>query len=443
MTALVFKTPGTIDVRAFTTMGVNAKPCTDCPIGYFGTGLKYAVAVLTRVGATVLVSSDEDTYAFETRPMDFRGAEFEQIVMKRRKWTGGPGWRWKRAQRLPYTTQYGRNWEVWMAFRELYSNTLDEGGEVYEVDDEEAEAFLAGNDTISPTTFIVVSGCEDFYAAYLDRDNIFLRKQDMKVIGGVAGQLEVLEGQADRLYYQGMRAKDIGKKTLHTYNFLSAQALTEDRQLAHEWQVRSLLANAVAQNDDEELIRSIVTAPEENWEHGLEPSSWITPSRAFHNVMVQIGAGRGGLGWSGYYRQYDARPEASKNLWRDAPRPWRQDGGDILAADGTPLFSKPFNMNEGSWGQLCHKLVEIANGFMAAEHREQLSNSEDACPHGVKLNEGTCPVLGCPSAVRVAAIERLETEVAGAGQESSAPAQDPDITDVEFANRNDDEDLPF
>lgn len=46
MSTIVFRTPGTIDVRAFTTMGVNAKLHPGA-IGYFGTG-PHAPHVLIR-----------------------------------------------------------------------------------------------------------------------------------------------------------------------------------------------------------------------------------------------------------------------------------------------------------------------------------------------------------------------------------------------------------
>ena len=31
-------------------------------------------------------------------------------------------------EQLPFTTELGKNWEVWQAYRELHSNTLDESG---------------------------------------------------------------------------------------------------------------------------------------------------------------------------------------------------------------------------------------------------------------------------------------------------------------------------
>lgn len=364
MTAIVFRTPGTLDVRAFTTMGVNAKPNTTSPIGYFGTGLKYAVAVLARLGAQLTVHTGGHRYWFEAQPMTFRGTDFQQLTMRRDAWVGGSGWRLGRRQKLPFTTLYGRNWEAWMAFRELYSNTLDEGGtteEYPEWADPGSVAPPAPWQEQGKETLIIVSGCDEFVQAYRDRAAIFIDLAGHEVKAALPG-VEVREGSTQRLYYQGMRAKDVGKPTLNTYNFTTAQNLTEDRQLAHEWQVRTTLANIIAGHcEDEKLIEAVITAKDELWEHGLEPSPWVTPSRAFHNVMMRRPRGVGG-GWGGYYGTHDTRPEATKkDLWRDALRPWKVDGGDVLAADGTALFSKPFNMNEQVWKGLADKLCSVAN----------------------------------------------------------------------------------
>lgn len=375
MSTIVFRTPGTIDVRAFTTMGVNAKLHPGA-IGYFGTGLKYAVAVLCRLGASFVVHTGGERYTFETRPMRFRDQEFQQVVMRRDSFLGGEGWRLGRFKKLPYTTQYGRNWQAWMAFRELYSNTLDEAGEVCAIDTwDPDDAIRAATSEFVTNTYIAVSGCEEFHAAYLDRDSIFLDKSAMKVVGGAAGQLEVLEGGSERLYYQGLRAKDLPKPTLFTYNFLTAQELTEDRQLAHEYGVKRLLANAVARSDDEAMIEAIVAADEKHWEHGLEPDSWVSPSPAFHRVMVRRG-GRTGYGWGGYYRKYDERPSSARDYWKEAQRPWRVDGGTVVAADDTPLFAKPFDMSDLNWQQLAGRLVKIGNGGMAEEGVALLESAE-------------------------------------------------------------------
>jgi len=44
---ITFENDGEIDLRAISQFGINVKT-GDSPIGFFGTGLKYALAVLMR-----------------------------------------------------------------------------------------------------------------------------------------------------------------------------------------------------------------------------------------------------------------------------------------------------------------------------------------------------------------------------------------------------------
>lgn len=67
---------------------------------------------------------------------------------------------------LPFALNYGRNWEPWMAFRELESNTRDEGGSSYEVVADPGEPQ-------DDTTRLMVDLFE-FDKAWERRDEIFL-----------------------------------------------------------------------------------------------------------------------------------------------------------------------------------------------------------------------------------------------------------------------------
>jgi hypothetical protein len=69
---LVFSNPGEIDIRAATIIGVNVKQ-GNTPIGYFGTGLKYAIAGIIRLGGTIEIWSGETNYFFTGRKETIRG----------------------------------------------------------------------------------------------------------------------------------------------------------------------------------------------------------------------------------------------------------------------------------------------------------------------------------------------------------------------------------
>ena len=118
---ITFKNKGAIDVRAITTFGISSKE-NDNAIGYFGTGLKYAIAVMLREGVNFSIVTGGKQYEFETRAETVRVDEFNFCFMR----AGGTG----KFEQLPFTTELGKNWELWQAFRELYCNCTDENGEI-------------------------------------------------------------------------------------------------------------------------------------------------------------------------------------------------------------------------------------------------------------------------------------------------------------------------
>ena len=127
--SVAFWTNTTLDIRAITMMGLSAKPNSTDPIGKFGTGMKLAIAVLLRLGAGVELYIKGQKYLFKTRTDDFRGQEYDQILMYKSSVTG-----WLVPTKLSFTTHLGSHWQPWMAFRELLSNTVDEDGLLFGVD---------------------------------------------------------------------------------------------------------------------------------------------------------------------------------------------------------------------------------------------------------------------------------------------------------------------
>ncbi len=85
------------------------------PIGFFGTGLKYAMATALRLGGEMTIFTDGKRYDVRGRKMTLRDKEFTQVMLN--------------DEALGFTTELGKQWEAWMVIRELYSNALDENGE--------------------------------------------------------------------------------------------------------------------------------------------------------------------------------------------------------------------------------------------------------------------------------------------------------------------------
>lgn len=299
--SIVHVTPGLLDIRGFTILGLHAKPNTTTPIGKFGSGLKYAVATLVRLGCKVQVFIGETEYEFYTKSADFRGVEFQQLMMKKRK---GFFSKWTYVE-LPFTTQFGRFWEAWQAFRELESNTRDENGQTLEV-----ESFSGVN--ANNTTSIVVTGAP-YEEAYLNRDQVFLPKALTKREGD--DQVQVFNEPSKHIYWRGIRVYDLDKPSIYTYNILADLELTEDRTIKYMFFAHQHIAGYVSRSKDTRLINAVVGAKDGNFESKLDfDYAYNSPSAEF-NEVVRKKMHRGGYVGSAatsYYRKYTPSPPVTE-----------------------------------------------------------------------------------------------------------------------------------
>jgi hypothetical protein len=237
---VVFRTPGHIDKRSFTVVGLHAKPNSTNPLGQFGSGLKYAIAILLRLGHEVTIFIGHEQYVFYTKQGKFRGAEYQQIRMKRRRglfssWT---------YEDLPFTTDLGKGWELWQAFRELETNTRDEGG---------TTGLEHWDEKVHPTadeTCIVVYG-QKFVDEYHDMWRNFL--PEGKVVREDAA-IQIIEKPSKHIYYRGMRVMDLEETSAFTYNFLKHIELTEDRTVKYPYEIEAALAEYFMTTDNEDHV---------------------------------------------------------------------------------------------------------------------------------------------------------------------------------------------
>ena len=78
MNTVNFGNNGAIELAAITTMGISVKD-SDNPIGFFGTGLKYALAVLLREKAEITIKSRDFTATVFGSKINVRGKEFTTV----------------------------------------------------------------------------------------------------------------------------------------------------------------------------------------------------------------------------------------------------------------------------------------------------------------------------------------------------------------------------
>lgn len=273
MDILSFVNPGEIDPRSFTTFGLNAKPNSTNPIGFFGTGLKYAIAIVNRLGGEIVIWSGKKPFYIERVDGEFRGKDIVELVYRTSKDKR------KKATALPFTTELGKSWEPWMAFRELYCNARDEKG----------DCVAKRLEPEAGTTLIEVIGVPQLVEAF-EKRTAFMLDPSMKPVLSSFG-LEVYKGRSNGIYYRGILVGQTEKDHDYTYNVTSPVDLTEDRTMKHQWMFPGMVANFWLQKgaDVEPHLRSVVAGDRDSFEASLPwSSSGFDPSDGFLEVVDKL-----------------------------------------------------------------------------------------------------------------------------------------------------------
>lgn len=258
--ALTFTNPGEIDPRLIRTFGANVK-ASDSAIGFFGTGLKYAIAGLLRLGQEITIAAGEETYTFGLRKDTIRGKEFEFITMNE--------------EDLGFTTELGKNWLPWQFYRELYCNALDEGGDVHG----------GGITTLVPGVTQVEIRGQVLVDVHKDRAQWFIPGDELPRIGNE--KVAIFETQDQKVFFKGINVGTHLYPALFKYNFLSGLTLTEDRSHGQYWETETIAKNFWQQCTDSVLLRKMLLAPKGTFEY--ERLAWAgTASPEFLAVMDEL-----------------------------------------------------------------------------------------------------------------------------------------------------------
>jgi hypothetical protein len=214
----------------------------------------------------------------------------------------------KQLKELGFTDQLGKNWEPWMALREFGCNALDDKGEFFSVGEHQTSPgyveAIGANAWPGPaegeTTIIVEWDKMD--EAYKTVGQIFFGHSDRPVVLKTA-KVEVAEGRSSHVFYRGIRALKLERPSHFTYNILSTQALTEDRTIMHDWNVKQAVRDLWVQCTEIDLIRKALIDGDDfsSFENDLDyhnyPSYGDPPSRAFMDLGYECSSKRT-KGWS-------------------------------------------------------------------------------------------------------------------------------------------------
>ena len=239
---VIFENAGEIDERLISSFGVNVKE-TDSPIGYFGTGMKYALAILMRENISVEIAIGEKLLKVGTTNQSIRGRSFSFITLD--------------GETLNFTTELGKNWKLWMAYRELYTNCMDESGQVYTSESTYPER---------GTTKIIVDGAA-FSKLHQNRGEYFLEGTPLFH----NEEVQIHDGENTAIFFRNIRVFDLPRdsKSLFSYNLQTAD-LTEDRTLKSTWSAFRNITSAWAVCTNEDLIEKAITADKDTLENVLD-----------------------------------------------------------------------------------------------------------------------------------------------------------------------------
>jgi hypothetical protein len=264
MKSILFTNKGEIDVQAITTFGVNVKE-NDNPIGYFGTGLKYAIAVILRHKCKVRISSGTDIFEFGTETGQVRGVDFNFVTMN--------------GNRLGFTTDLGRNWEPWMAYRELHCNAVDELGDI-------TQKRWGSFKPSKGYTTVQVSGIP-FVNAFMKRSHYILGDRELVTSGRRA---DAYAGQTSGIFYRGIRIKDLHDSVArYRYDITSDVQLTEDRTARLDYELKFPIMETILRSDNKEFLKDVLTCTKGFYEYELNfMNATSEPGDTFLEVAGQL-----------------------------------------------------------------------------------------------------------------------------------------------------------
>lgn len=230
---------GELDVSSLILLGASTKRSDDSKIGFFGSGNKYAIATLIRLGVKFKIFSGEREIVITTSDINFRGQSFQQIHID--------------GQPTSLTTDMGPQWEEWMALREWVSNSLDEGQSNIVTSSEN----VVGKDGYtrffiehSPGILNVINNWDLYFT--FDRDDVIYQNEQGKIFrqSNMDNQM-VLFRKGIRVYFSK------GNTSLYHYD-LNSFNINESRIIESLYSAGNRVVEFLNTIDDINVLRNIL-----------------------------------------------------------------------------------------------------------------------------------------------------------------------------------------
>ena len=275
-----FVTPTRISLINLTTIGDSEKREDETKIGKFSSGNAYSTALLLRdnVGIEINIYGGEDkieeedgrgfmynpyteyiTYSTTNRVCESTSKSKEVIVLDYEKQFHGDctsahtfreGHTESETIETAFALQLGYNWQIWMSYRELMSNVIDEGGYVLE-----QEIYPE----LEKGTAITLTFDEDneFYEVWQNR-HLYMNFEEP--LFKVSSSVEALENKENylRIYKNNILVyEDKEKPSRFAWNIHFGD-IDERRILSNLYSVEQSISYAIQTTDNEEFLRTII-----------------------------------------------------------------------------------------------------------------------------------------------------------------------------------------
>lgn len=257
----VFENDNEIDVNAFRLLGASSKETQSDKIGFWGSGLKYSIAVLLRNNIDIKGFTGNKEIKIATKKTKMRDDEFDVITINKKE-TG-------------FTTRTGKDWELWFAIREIFANCLDEGGFKRTVSDNPVGE-------VSKTR-ICIELTDQIKAIFSDWDKYFNDLREPLFFSDVGGvKLYRKLGTKGIIYRRGFKVGEL-ENALFDYDIKDI-GINESRVINSFWELDYHLVKFWKYYADKKYVAELLNTPDC---HEVKMNSWYNHGN-FSDVWKEI-----------------------------------------------------------------------------------------------------------------------------------------------------------
>jgi len=234
MNYLKISNKGLLDVEALTLLGASSKRGDNTKIGMFGSGNKFSLAYLLRNNYELRIFSGLEEIKLTTIEKTFRDKKFNVILVNDKE--------------TSITTDFGKDWNLAQAIREIYCNSIDEGEHTLE--------FVKDINPLEDKTHFYIKSRQEITNYISNFDDYFAENKKVLFECPYGKILEKGNSKLN-LYRKGIRCMETDKESIYDYDLTNVD-IDENRLVRYNWQVPSLIWNLIYQCTNEELIKNIL-----------------------------------------------------------------------------------------------------------------------------------------------------------------------------------------